>query len=109
MLLFHFMLYCSAATLLMFKEEKIPLNYMIIETVFAQMFRLPNPPTVEIFYHSLILELCKLQPSTMPIVLVQATEMLFSRLDSMNTVCIERLVFGCCLQKKTLLFIIIIL
>ncbi|KAF6025461.1 NCBP1 [Bugula neritina] len=81
-----------AATLLMFKEEKIPLNYMIIETVFAQMFRLPNPPTVEIFYHSLILELCKLQPSTMPIVLVQATEMLFSRLDSMNTVCIERFV-----------------
>ncbi|XP_067934445.1 nuclear cap-binding protein subunit 1-like [Watersipora subatra] len=81
-----------AAALLMFKEEKIPLNYMIIETVFAQMFRLPSPPTVEIFYHSLILELCKLQPSTMPIVLVQATEMLFSRLDSMNTVCIERFV-----------------
>ena len=81
---------CSAAALLRFKEDKIPLNYMIIETVFAQMFRLPNPPNVEIFYHSLILELCKLQPSTMPIVLVQATEMLFSRLDSMNTVCIER-------------------
>lgn len=88
-------LYYSAAALLMFKEDKIPLNYMIIETVFAQMFRLPNPPNVEIFYHSLILELCKLQPSTMPIVLVQATEMLFSRLDSMNTVCIERYTMYC--------------
>jgi len=52
----------------MFREEKIPLNYMIMEAVFAQMFTLPNPPQVEIFYHSLILELCKLQPSTMPIV-----------------------------------------
>lgn len=63
---------------------------MIIEAVFAQMFRLPASPNVEIFYHSLILELCKLQPSDMPMVLVQATEMLFNRLHSMNIVCIER-------------------
>ncbi|XP_046556398.1 nuclear cap-binding protein subunit 1-like [Haliotis rubra] len=80
-----------AATLLSFtSKNKIPLNYMIVEVVFGQLFQLPRPPFIEILYGSLFIELCKLQPGSMPQVLAQATEMLFERIDEMHTACIDR-------------------
>jgi nuclear cap-binding protein subunit 1 len=87
---------------------KIPLDYMIVEVIFAELFHMPAPRYLEVCYGSIFIELCKLHPSRMPQVkhkqfsrnidkfvlysqvLAQATELLFSRVDSMNTSCFDR-------------------
>ena len=71
-------------------KQKLPLEYMIIEVILANLFALPKSPHLEIFYGSMILELCKINPQTFPIVLSHAVELLFERLDSMNVACVDR-------------------
>lgn len=71
-------------------KQKLPLEYMVIEVILANLFALPKSPHLEIFYGSLILELCKINPQTYPIVLSHAVELLFERLDSMNVACVDR-------------------
>ena len=81
----------SAAQLLSYPlKNKIPLEYMIVEVMFGEIFRLPNPEYIEVCYGSILIELCKLQPSTMPQVLAQATELLYERLDTINATCFDR-------------------
>lgn len=80
-----------AAQLLSFQGKlKIPYEYVIIEVIFGELLRLPTSKHLEIFYGSLMLELCKLQPSTIPQVLAQAVELLYEQLDTMNTDCLDR-------------------
>ena len=83
---------CAAQLLSYPLKNKIPLEYIIVEVMFGEIFRLPNPLCLEIAYGSIMIELCKLQPSTMPQVLAQATELLYERIDVMNKTCFDRLV-----------------
>lgn len=71
-------------------KQKLPLEYIIVEVILANLFALPKSTKLEIFYGSLILELCKINPQTFPIVLSHAIELLFERLDSMNVACVDR-------------------
>ncbi|KAK3733283.1 hypothetical protein QZH41_011130, partial [Actinostola sp. cb2023] len=71
-------------------QSKVPFNYCIVEVIFSEMFRLPNPPHIDLFYGSLLIELCKSQPNAMPGIVAQATELLFEHIETMNTTCIDR-------------------
>ncbi|XP_036710272.1 nuclear cap-binding protein subunit 1 isoform X4 [Balaenoptera musculus] len=83
----------SAAQLVSYPgKNKIPLNYHIVEVIFAELFQLPAPPHIDVMYTTLLIELCKLQPGSLPQVLAQATEMLYMRLDTMNTTCVDRFI-----------------
>lgn len=46
--------------------NKIPIEYIIIEVIFGELFNLPKSSHPEICYGSILLDLCKLQPSTFP-------------------------------------------
>jgi len=83
---------CAASLLAYPAKNKIPLNYMIVEVMFGQLFELPRNPYKDLFYGSTFIELCKLQPTSMPEVLAQASEMLFERIENMHSICIERFV-----------------
>ncbi|XP_054287102.1 nuclear cap-binding protein subunit 1 [Macrosteles quadrilineatus] len=83
---------CAAHLLAFPYRANIPLDYCIVEAIFSELFNLPTPRYLEVFYGSLLIELCKLEPGTMPQVLAQATEILFLRIDTMNTSCFDRFV-----------------
>nr|CDS29810.2 nuclear cap binding protein subunit 1 [Hymenolepis microstoma] len=86
---------CSKALLSLQTRAKLALEYMIVEAIFADIFRLPKPPVRHgnlLFYSTLLIQLCNDAMNTMPLVLAQATETLFDRLDSMKPACITRFV-----------------
>ena len=65
---------CANKLLTLRVTSKIPLNYVIVEIVFGQLFMLPKTPHIELFYGSLLLELCKSQPNYMPQVVSETGE-----------------------------------
>merc|ERR1712071_445869 len=64
------------------QRNKIPVEYMIVEVLFSELFQMPSPRYLEISYGCTLIELCKLNPGTMPQVLAQATELLYERIDT---------------------------
>lgn len=65
-------------------RRKLPLDYMVVEVIFSELFALPAPKYVEICYGSLLLELCKLQPGTLPLVVSTSNPCLFKISDSLS-------------------------
>ena len=39
---------------------------MIVEVIFSELFSMPTPRYLQICYGAVLIELCKLQPATMP-------------------------------------------
>jgi nuclear cap-binding protein subunit 1 len=70
--------------------QRYPMDYMIVEVILGEMFRLPKSKHLEIFYGSLLIELCKAQAASLPMVLAQAVVLTFDRLATMNGGCIDR-------------------
>ncbi|KAI6234413.1 80 kDa nuclear cap-binding protein [Aphelenchoides fujianensis] len=78
-------------SLLAYKKQNIvPLNHVIVEVIFSQLFRLPKTPHLELFYGALLIELCRGQSSSMPQVLAQAAELLYQRCRSLHPACLDR-------------------
>ncbi|CAH8643708.1 unnamed protein product [Heterobilharzia americana] len=86
---------CAKALLGLKTRAKVALNYMIIEAIFAGMFTLPRPPVQHgnlLFYGSLLIQLCHEAGKTIPLVVAQAAEVVFERLENMKPVCIGRFI-----------------
>ncbi|PAA50250.1 hypothetical protein BOX15_Mlig007542g2 [Macrostomum lignano] len=82
---------CAKALLSARFGVRVPLPYMITELVMGQMLRLPQSDLLHLFYCSLLIELCKEDPETMPNVVAQATFSLFDRINGLNAECLSRL------------------
>lgn len=70
--------------------QRYPIDYMLVEVILGEMFRLPKSTHIEIFYGSLMIELCKLQSTSLPMVLAQAVVLIYDRMASMNGGCIDK-------------------
>jgi len=47
-------------------NDRVPVEYMIVEVLFGELFRLPVPEYLDICYGSILIELCRKQPGLMP-------------------------------------------
>lgn len=78
---------CAIQLLQLPNKTEVPWEYCIVESIFAEMFSMPRPHYPEHYYGSVLVELCKLQPSPMTEIIQQATDIIFLRMDSMNQKC----------------------
>ncbi|KAL3313655.1 Nuclear cap-binding protein subunit 1 [Cichlidogyrus casuarinus] len=86
---------CARALLSLKTKSTFPIEYIIVEQVLGSMFQLPEPAVTHgqlLFYGALLIQICNECSSTFPLVLAQATELLFERLNQMKPICIERFV-----------------
>lgn len=58
--------FSSARMLSIPAKEKVPISHLVTEVMFGELFRLPASDFPEVFFTSVFIELCKLQPSNMP-------------------------------------------
>ncbi|KAH8374866.1 hypothetical protein KR200_007801 [Drosophila serrata] len=73
-------------------KPELAVCHSIVEVILGEMLRLPNAAWSAINYGSILIELCRLQPFKMPPIVVQASNIIYSKLDSMNVACFDRLV-----------------
>ncbi|KAL3315211.1 Component of the cap-binding complex (CBC) [Cichlidogyrus casuarinus] len=86
---------CARTLLSLETRARVPIEYIIVEQVLGGMFQLPEPTVTHgqlLFFGALIIQLCNESSMTIPLVLAQATELLFERLNQMKPICIERFV-----------------
>lgn len=87
-------------------KNKVPLEYCIVEVIFSLMFHQPKPKYLEVMFGSVFIELSKLSTNTMPLVLAQTTEILYSRIESMHVCAFDRYVINLT-ATFTLIFIMV--
>lgn len=61
-----------------------------LQVVFGGLLELPVPKYPELFYGSILIQLCQLMADHLPQVLAQAVAYVYERLDTMNTVLVDR-------------------
>ncbi|KJE96851.1 hypothetical protein CAOG_07112 [Capsaspora owczarzaki ATCC 30864] len=66
-----------------------PVDHMIIESLFADLFALPNPPHREVYYSTLLIEYTR-DSRTLDEVLQQAIQRIYERLEFMDVACVNR-------------------
>jgi len=83
---------CAFALLDYPNNQRVPLEYIIVEVIFGELFRLPVSEYLHICYSTILLELCRPPGSVVPAVLAQTGQLLYMRLDTMNVSCVDRYV-----------------
>lgn len=81
---------CAESLLRISGRSSMPLNYMLVEVLFGGLLELPVPRYSELFYGSILVQLCQLMADHLPQVLAQAVAYVYERLDTMNTVLVDR-------------------
>uniref|UniRef100_A0A0N4ZFL0 Nuclear cap-binding protein subunit 1 n=1 Tax=Parastrongyloides trichosuri TaxID=131310 RepID=A0A0N4ZFL0_PARTI len=83
---------CAESMLSYIKKAEYPVTYVIVEIIFRLLLTLPDSPQIHVFYGSLFIECCKLQPNKMPQVLALAAELIFRNMNKMQITCVDRLI-----------------
>lgn len=70
-------------------NQRLALDFIIVEVIFGEMMRLPAPGKSELFYHVIVAELIK-SHSKIPLVFALAMERIFSFIEVMDVECQSR-------------------
>lgn len=71
-------------------EPHYSLEDLIIESAFSEMLTLPEPLYKNVYYHALIMEMCKQNPSDIAPALGRAVHCLYARVEQMDPECMYR-------------------
>jgi len=51
--------------------------FLFSQVIFGELFQLPTPPHIDVMYTTLLIELCKLQPGSLPQVVSSSVYVVF--------------------------------